>query len=340
MIKSRFIKGLSAGIAAVALLAGCSTGGSQGGSGGDDVVINQAFQSLLYLPLYVAEDQGFFAEEGVNAKIVTGGGGTQSWSAVLGGSADYSIQDPVFVPKSRESGGQGVVVAGIHEAPSLYILGKDATSLQDDLSPLEGKKVVVSPEPDTSWAFMSYLIDQEKLQGVQLVNVSLGNELAAVVSGQADYALATEPQVSQAEAQGMHIVYSFPANKDWSPFAFSSLTTTQGIIDANPEKAQSVVTAFEKSYKFIYANPGGAVAVAEKYFPDIDPAVVRAAVERNIAVKGYPTTALVTEESWSHNLEIAEFVGNVKEYPSDATSYDVNVNTELANNAAKAVGVQ
>jgi ABC-type nitrate/sulfonate/bicarbonate transport systems, periplasmic components len=71
------------------------------------VRINQAFQSLLYLPLYVAQEQGFFKQQGVDVKISTGGGGAQSWAAVIGGSADFSIQDPVFVPKTRENGGKG-----------------------------------------------------------------------------------------------------------------------------------------------------------------------------------------------------------------------------------------
>src|SRR5690606_23456844 len=81
---------------------------------------------------------------------------------------------------------------------------------------------------DTSWAFMKYLIDQKGLQDVTMVNVALGSELAAVAGGQADLALSFEPTVSQAVVdQGLEVVYSFPANPDWYPFAFSSLTTTE-----------------------------------------------------------------------------------------------------------------
>lgn len=299
------------------------------------VRINQAFQSLLYLPLYVAEDQGFFEEEGIDIEISTGGGGTQSWSAVLGGSAEFSIQDPVFVPKTHESGGEGVVVAGIQNAPTVFIIGADDADVQSDLSVLEGKRVVVSPEPDTTWAFMTHLIEENDLQDVQLVNVAIGNELAAVAGGQADYALAVEPQISDGEAQGLHVVYSFSADPDWYPFAFSSLTGLPSWIEANPEAAQGVVTAFQKASRAIYADPDAAVATAERYFPDLDPEIVRVAVEREIEALGYPEDVLVTEDSWDRNLEIAAMTGNVAEYPSDATSYENNVNTELAE-AAKA----
>ncbi|MEU6647183.1 ABC transporter substrate-binding protein [Saccharomonospora sp. NPDC046836] len=339
-ITHRLRRTLVGAVSALLLLSACATGpgGQSGSDGSGPVRINQAFQSLLYLPLYVAEDQGFFADEGVDVEISTGGGGTQSWSAVLGGSADFSIQDPVFVPKTRESGGEGVVVAGVQDAPTVFILGKDGTSVQDDLSTLEGKRVIVGPEPDTTWAFMTHLIEQNGLQNVELVNVAIGNELAAVASGQADYALAVEPQISEGEQQGLHIVYSFSANEDWYPFAFSSLTSTPRYLNANPETAQSVVTAFERAYRSIYADPEAAVTTAEKYFPEIDPATVRAAVERNIAAKGYPSTALVTNQAWDHNLEIAAAIGNVEQYPSEATSYENNVNTELATRAKESVG--
>jgi len=298
------------------------------------VRINQAFQSLLYLPLYVAEDQGFFEEEGIDVEISTGGGGTQSWSAVLGGSAEFSIQDPVFVPKTHESGGEGVVVAGIQDAPTVFIIGADDADVQSDLSVLEGKKVVVSPEPDTTWAFMTHLIEENDLQDVELVNVAIGNELAAVSSGQADYALAVEPQITQGEVEnGLHVVYSFSADPSWYPFAFSSLTGLPSWIEANPEAAQGVVTAFQKASDAIYADPEAAIATAQAYFPDLDPEIVATAVEREIDALGYPKDVLVSQDAWDRNLEIAAMTGNVAEYPSEATSYENNVDTELAEQA-------
>ncbi|MEV0890679.1 ABC transporter substrate-binding protein [Promicromonospora sp. NPDC050262] len=335
---NRHLAALAAGALALAA-AGCGAQGTSASAGTDpgsnEVVINQAFQSLLYLPLYVAQEQGYFEDEGVDVTIDTGGGGTQSWSAVLGGSADFSIQDPVFVPKSHEQGGEGVVVAAVQNAPTVFIIGQDDTDLQDDLSFLDGKRVVTSPEPDTTWAFMTYLAQQNDID-VEIVNVAIGNELAAVQSGQADYALAVDPQVAQGEAMGLTSVYSFSANEDWSPFAFSSLTTTQAYIDENPEAAQGVVTAFERASRSIYADPDRAIEIAQEYFSDLDDDVIATSVNREIEAKGYPETVLVTPESWDNNLEIALYAGNVEDYPSDATSYETNVNTELAEQAATA----
>lgn len=302
------------------------------------VRINQAFQSLLYLPLYVAQEKGFFTQQGVKVQISTGGGGAQSWSAVIGGSADFSIQDPVFVPKSHENGGGGVVVAGVQNAPTVFIFGKDATNLQNNLTALANKRVVTSPEPDTTWAFMSYLIKQQNLKDVKLVHVAIGNEIPSVVAGRADYALAVEPQTTMAIRQnGLHMVYSFSATQDWYPFAFSSLTTTQAYIDKNPAAAQAVVTAFEEASRYIYSNFDDTVNVATKYFPNLPKDIVREAVKREIDAKGYPQNVLVSQKAWDNNMKISLYAKNIKAYPSDATSYKTNVNTELATRAKDAV---
>lgn len=327
--------------AAMALLAGCASGTSAAKAGSDGLIavkINQAVPTLVYLPLYVAEAQGYFKDNGVKVSIDSGGSGTASFAAVLGGSADFSIQDPVFVAKSQQSGGEGVVVASVHEAPSEYLLGKDSTSLIGNLKYLEGKKVIVSPEPDSTWAFMTYLIKQNNLKNVKLINVSLGNELAAVASGQADYAVVAEPQATQGiHEQGLTDVYSFADEKSWKPFAFSSLTSTQKYLDANPKATQGVVNAFEEADRFIYSNPEETIAIAQKQFPDLKKEYVAEAVKRMSDGDGYPHHALVSEESWAGNMKIAAFIKNVDGYPTDATKYSNDVNTTFAEKAEKTV---
>lgn len=338
--RARVLTVAAATAAALVALTGCASGSDAADSadgGTQDVTINQAVQTLLYLPLYVAEEKGYFEDEGVNVTIDTGGSGNASFAAVLGGSAGFSIQDPVFSAKSHEQGGEGVIVAGVQNAPAEFLVGKDGTSAQDGPTILNGKKVVVSPSPDSTWALMTKMIDTYDLKGVKLVNVSLGNELAAVASGQADYAVVPEPSVSQAvDQQDMHVVYSWPAAGDeWNPFAFSSLTSTQKYVKDNPEATQGVVNAFQRAYNYIYSDEAGAIEVAEKYFPKLDESTVASAVKREIEADGYPHGATVTEEAWDHNLQLAADIDNVKKYPADATSYETNVDTTFSDKAEK-----
>lgn len=332
----------AATVTAGLLLSACASGPAEAGEDGlTPVTINQAVPTIFYLPLYVAEAQGYFEDNGVDMTLDTAGSGSGAFAAVLGGSADFSIQDPVFVPKSLASGAEGVVVAGIHDQPSMFIIGTDDTDLSGNLEYLEGKKVIVSPEPDTSWAYMTYLIEQNGLENVELVNVALGSELAAVASGQADYAVAGAQSVVQGiEEQGLHQVYGFADDDMLSPFAFSSLTSTQRYLDENPEAALGVVTALEQADRFIYENPEETIQIAIEEFPDLDPEVIRFTVQSMIDTDGFPHTTLVSEEAWAHNMEVAAFIENVDAYPSESTDYATAVDTDLATRAAEAVDAE
>ncbi|HEY2022110.1 ABC transporter substrate-binding protein, partial [Paraburkholderia sp.] len=65
-------------------------------------VISQAFQSMLYLPLYVAIDGGFFAKQGLDVTKQTAGSPSAALSAVLSGSADFSLHGPEWTAVAAE----------------------------------------------------------------------------------------------------------------------------------------------------------------------------------------------------------------------------------------------
>lgn len=281
------------------------------------VRINQAFQSLLYLSLYVAHDAGFFEEEGVDVKVTTGGGGSQAWSAVLGGSADYSIQDPVFPTISREQGGPGVVVGTICNAETIYALAKNSdikltANFSDLLS--KGYKISTQPQPDSGWARLTDLAQRLDIKpsGSTYTNVQvpIGSEMASVFAGQTDIGLSYPPVVEQAEDQGLHVAFSFAAAS--RPYLFSSLNTTQAFIEKNPQTHQKVMNAFEKASQYIYRYPEEAVKIAIREFPDLDEKIVRKAVERMISELAYPEHAFAEYNAFTANQKMHVFVGTIK----------------------------
>lgn len=303
------------------------------------VRINQAFQSLLYLPLYVAQDVGFFAEEGLDVTVTTGGGGSQSWSSVLGGSADYSIHDPVFTTISRERGGPGIVVGTICNAETMYALAKDPEiKVTTDPKALlgQGHTIATQPQPDSGWARLTFLAQQlDVKQGddtYKNVQVPIGSEMASVFAGTTDIGISYPPVVEQAEAQGLHVVFSFTAAS--RPYLFSSLNTTQDFVANNAEAHQKVMNAFEKASQYIYAFPEEAVKIGIQEFPDLDEAVVRKAVERMIAELAYPQHVFAEYNAFTSNQAMHEFVGTIK---AAATMQD-GVDNNAALNAYRSLG--
>ena len=55
------------------------------------VVLNEVAHSIFYAPMYVAIEEGYFEDEGINLELVTGFGADKSMTAVLSGEADIGF---------------------------------------------------------------------------------------------------------------------------------------------------------------------------------------------------------------------------------------------------------
>lgn len=55
------------------------------------VVLNEVAHSIFYAPMYVAIEEGYFAEEGLDVELVTGFGADKTMTAVLSGEADIGF---------------------------------------------------------------------------------------------------------------------------------------------------------------------------------------------------------------------------------------------------------
>ena len=75
------------------VLSGCS--GSSPGSAGTDglksITLNEVAHSIFYAPMYVAIEEGYFADEGLDVTLVTGFGADKVATAVVSGDADIGF---------------------------------------------------------------------------------------------------------------------------------------------------------------------------------------------------------------------------------------------------------
>ena len=55
------------------------------------VTLNEVAHSIFYAPQYVAIENGYFAEEGLDLTLVTGFGADKTMTAVLSGEADIGF---------------------------------------------------------------------------------------------------------------------------------------------------------------------------------------------------------------------------------------------------------
>ena len=73
------------------LVTGCGSEKSQNNGDKTHVVLNEVAHSIFYAPMYVAIEEGYFAEEGLDVELVTGYGADKTMTALLSGEADIGF---------------------------------------------------------------------------------------------------------------------------------------------------------------------------------------------------------------------------------------------------------
>ena len=84
-------------------------------SGLTHVTVSQWGQEkyLIYLPVYIAQEEGFFKDHGLDVSITFSGNDDQVFATVARGDAQFGVGDPIFTAISRQRGFDGIVVASI-----------------------------------------------------------------------------------------------------------------------------------------------------------------------------------------------------------------------------------
>ncbi len=275
-------------------------------------VISQAFQSLLYLPLYVAIDEGLFAKQGLDVTKETAGAPPVALNAVISGSAQFSLHGPEWTAIAASKGGEVQIIANVVNGAAVWIAAAPDFDFKD-VNSFKGQKIVTGTMPTTSTSLFFKLLKEKGIdpeKDIKTVQVPIGSEIGAFVAGQGKVAVMYEPGLDQAVLKGMKVIFSFP--KEYGPYAFSAISTKK---DVDPDIAQRFVNGLQAAITLIKNDPAKAVEIAKKEFPQLDPAVVDAATKRMIADKVYPDSVDITPEALKVGLNTQIYLGNLKAQP-------------------------
>jgi NitT/TauT family transport system substrate-binding protein len=276
------------------------------------VTLSQAFQSMLYLPLYVAIDEGFFTQQGLDLTKETAGAPTVALSAVISGSAQFSIHGPEWTAIAASKGAPVDVIANVVNGAAVWI----ATSPDfkfDGIKSIKGQKIVTGLMPTTSTSLFMKLLKENGMDAktdVEMIQVAIGTEPGPFLAKQADVAVMYEPGLDQVVAKGMKVVFGFP--KTYGAYAFSTVTARN---DVDPDTAQRVVNGMEMAMRFMAKNEAKTAEIAKKEFPTLDPTVVEAAVKRMLADGVYPTSVDITADALKVSMDTQIALGNLSSQP-------------------------
>ncbi|WP_116950364.1 ABC transporter substrate-binding protein [Jiangella endophytica] len=180
------------------------------GDGGEPTTVTLASAPLGHLaPVYLAQENGIFAEHGLEVEVDTETSDLTSVPSVLAGKVDFATGDLTTLIVARSKGLD--VKAVVPASASTGVAGEDYGALvvagdSGITSPkqLEGRTVAVNILTNIAAAAAREAIsaDGGDPEAIELVELPFPQVPAAISSGQVDGAWVVEPFLSAAKAEG------------------------------------------------------------------------------------------------------------------------------------------
>ena len=272
--------------------------------------------SFIFLPLYAAEQLGYFKGEGLTAQFADFEGGAEVTTAMVGGSIDLGgtmVERPLIL--AEKGFGAKNLLALENRNPLHVVVRKDLAA--KEVKDLKGTRLgMTRAGSGTDLSLRALLKDAGLEPDKDVVIIAIGgvsSATAALKAGQVDGFMGGEPATAIAVQQLKLARYFVDPRLGQGPkflqfMTFPTLQASDKWLSANPQVGERLVRALVKTLKRLREDPDAAVGVGQKLFPALDVSVVRSIV----AIEKNTYSPAITEEAVRLCNQFQKQVGSVK----------------------------
>jgi NitT/TauT family transport system substrate-binding protein len=260
-------------LAVTAPLAACGSGSSDSASAAGDgkarITVLRS-NGALFEPLYIAQQQGYFKDAGLDVTIKAGAQDTsQNAPSVLNGEAQFAMTDSSGFLKGAAKNMPIRIATGLESATTrtdptdglLVKKGSPITSYKD----LEGRTVGLAALGGTIQFIVEYMVDKDggdpsKVKFVALPTASLAD---AAKSGKTDAVFSFGAFFAAAKAAGLQSIGN--GMNDLPGIPQGVLFSTQKYLSANAATAKKFNSAIARAITYANAHPAAVKAIQTKY---------------------------------------------------------------------------
>lgn len=300
----------------------------------ENVTLNEVAHSIFYAPMYVAIEEGYFKDEGIELTLVTGFGADKTMTALLtdeadigfmgsessiytyvGGTKDYAVN---FAQLTQRAGNFLVSRTPIDDFSwdmlvNSNILGGRPGGMPEMVFEYILKKNNIDPKLDLA-------IDQ---------SIAFGSTAAAFSGGQGDFTIEFEPHATALEQKGDgYVVASLGEASGYVPY--TAFSAKKSYIENNADTIQAFTNALQKGMDYVASHTPAEIAKSiSPQFPETDMNTLTTIVERYYEQDTWKTDLVFSEDAFI----LLENILEESDVLSEKVPYSDLVNTEFAENA-------
>lgn len=226
------------------------------------------FPNVDHLPLFVAQQQGYFADEGLEVEILAPSDTTSSFKLALTGNVDLAVTYETQVLRSAAEGIASVAVGKLVERPLnvlLYEKGKGIEKLSD----LAGRELgFTEPTIGQMW---DLALKNAGVSGYSTVDIQfavvpsiVSGRVAAVMGGYRNY------EFVELKEKGYDPAFFTLADCGFPDFCELVFAASPETVESRPGAIRSFRKALDRATAFIVEKPESALEDLFKTVPEAD----------------------------------------------------------------------
>ena len=269
------------------------------------ITLNEVAHSIFYAPQYVAIEEGYFKDEGLDMTLITGFGADKTMTAVISGEADIGFMGAEASIYAYQEGATDPVVnfAQLTQRAGNFLVARE--EMPDfKWEDLKGRKVLGGRKGGMPEMVFEYILKQNHIDPASDLtidqNIDFGSTAAAFSEEKADYDFTVEfePGATNLEKQGKgYVVASLGTDSGYVPY--TAFSAKKSYISQHPEIIQGFTNALQKGMNYVASHTPEEIAqVIAPQFKETTPDTITTIVSRYYEQDTWKKDLIFRQESF------------------------------------------
>ena len=291
------------------------------------ITLAEVTHSIFYAPQYVAIEQGYFEEVGIDVELILTSGADKVTAAVLSKDADIGFcgsEGTIYVYNGGEKDYLKTFAQLTQKDGSFLVSREEIKDFK--LEDLKGKTVLGGRAGGMPEMTLEYALKQNGIDPKKDVEIDTSVDFAAMggafIGGQGDFVTLFEPNALEIEKEGYgYVVASIGELGGVVPY--TSYSARISFLEENKELINNFTKAIQKGIDYVHNHTDEEVAKAIiDQFPDTSLEDIAKVVKRYRDIDAWPKTTDFSEDSFNHLQDIMIDNGAIdKKVPYDKLMY-------------------
>ncbi len=308
--------------------------GCKDNDGNKTIRLNEVTHSVFYAPLYVAIENGYFAEEGITIELTNGGGADASMTAVLSKTADIGLMGPetVIYVQNQGKADSPKVFGQLTQKDGSFLVSKTPYP-NFSWNDLRGKEILAGRKGGVPAMTFEYILNQLGMQNERDFRLNFDVQFnlmtSAFLGGTGDFCTVFEPTASEYQANGQwYIVASVGEQAGEIPY--TSFIALESYISENRDTLKGFLSAIKKAHEFMDTHTDTEIAeTIVKQFPSTSITSIATSIASYKNIDAWRKDLHGTEDAFSRLQDVMINAGELESKVEFSNIVDNSIANEV-----------